>query len=145
MSFMKEFKEFAIKGNVMDMAVGVIIGAAFGKIVTSLVNNILMPPIGKLISGVDFNHLFINLSDTPVNTIAEATAKKVPIIAYGTFITSVIDFIIIAFVIFLLIRALNKLKKEEVPEEDRKCPYCKSVIDKEATRCPFCTSELEDK
>lgn len=143
MSFLNEFKEFALKGNVMDMAVGVIIGAAFGKIVTSLVNNIIMPPIGKIVGNIDFSNLFINLSDTPVSTLAEATKLKIPVIAYGAFLTQVIDFIIIAFVIFLLVSAINKLKKEEVPEEDRLCPYCKSVIAKDATRCPHCTSELK--
>ena len=140
--FLDEFKTFALKGNVMDMAVGVIIGGAFGKIVSSFVNDVVMPPIGKIIGGVDFSNLFINLSDKPAATLAEATAQKIPVIAYGRFITNVIDFIIIAFVIFCMVSVLNRFKKEELPPEERLCPFCKSVIDKEATRCPHCTSEL---
>lgn len=144
MSFFKEFRTFALKGNVMDMAVGVIIGAAFSKIVTSLVANIIMPPIGKIVGDIDFSNLFINLSDKPVTTLAEAAKLKVPVIAYGLFLTNIIDFLIIAFVIFILISQLNKLKKEEVLEAARLCPYCKSEIAKDATRCPHCTSQLKD-
>jgi len=140
--FFKEFKEFAFRGNVMDMAVGVIIGAAFGKIVSSLVSNVIMPPIGKIVGNIDFSNLFINLSDKPVNTLAEATAQKIPVIAYGLFLTNVIDFLIIAFVVFILVSQINKLKTKEIPQADRLCPYCKSVIHKDATRCPHCTSEL---
>jgi len=143
-SFFKEFRTFALKGNVMDMAVGVIIGAAFSKIVTSLVANIIMPPIGKIVGDIDFSNLFINLSDKPVTTLAEAAKLKVPVIAYGLFLTNIIDFLIIAFVIFILISQLNKLKKEEVLEAARLCPYCKSEIAKDATRCPHCTSQLKD-
>jgi len=142
MQFLKEFKTFALKGNVMDMAVGVIIGAAFGKIVASLVNNILMPPIGKIVGDVDFSNLFINLSDKPVANLAEAVKLKVPVIAYGLFLTNLLDFIIIAFVVFLLVSQINKFKKQEVPAVPRLCPYCKSEINKEATRCPHCTSQL---
>jgi large conductance mechanosensitive channel len=141
-NFLKEFKAFALRGNVVDMAVGVIIGGAFGKIVASFVSDIIMPPIGKIVGGVDFSNLFINLSDKKVSTLAEATAAKVPVIAYGKFLTSVIDFIIMAFVIFCMISILNKFKKEEVKEPERLCPYCKMPVDKEATRCPHCTSEL---
>ena len=144
MSFFKEFRTFALKGNVMDMAVGVIIGAAFSKIVTSLVTDIIMPPIGKIVGDIDFSNLFINLSDKPVTTLAEAAKLKVPVIAYGLFLTNIIDFLIIAFVIFILISQLNKLKKEEVLEAARLCPYCKSEIAKDATRCPHCTSQLKD-
>lgn len=144
-NFFKEFKEFAFRGNVMDMAVGVIIGAAFGKIVTSLVSNVIMPPIGKLVGDIDFSNLFINLSDKPVSTLAEATAQKVPVIAYGLFLTNVIDFLIIAFVIFILISQINRLKTKEIPVEDCLCPYCKSVIHKDATRCPHCTSDLTEE
>ncbi|NLU44440.1 MAG: large conductance mechanosensitive channel protein MscL [Acholeplasmataceae bacterium] len=128
----------------MDMAVGVIIGAAFSKIVSSLVTDIIMPPIGKIVGNIDFSNLFINLSDKPVATLAEATKMKVPVIAYGLFLTNIIYFLIIAFVIFILVIQLNKLKKEEVPEADRLCPYCKSEIAKDATRCPHCTSQLKD-
>ena len=144
MSFFKEFRTFALKGNVMDMAVGVIIGAAFSKIVTSLVTDIIMPPIGKIVGDIDFSNLFINLSDKPVTTLAEAAKLKVPVLAYGLFLTNIIDFLIIAFVIFILVSQLNKLKKEEVLEAARLCPYCKSEIAKDATRCPHCTSQLKD-
>lgn len=140
--FMKDFKDFAVKGNVIDMAVGVIIGGAFGKIVASLVNDVVMPPIGKLVGGVDFSNLFINLSNKNVATLAEATKQKIPVIAYGKFLTNVIDFIILAFVIFCFVSAIQKFKKEVPPEEIRLCPYCKSPIDKDATRCPHCTSQL---
>ena len=141
-NFMKDFRDFAVKGNVIDMAVGVIIGAAFGKIVASFVSDVVMPPIGKIVGGVDFNNLFINLGNKPVATLAEATKEKIPVIAYGKFITNVFDFIILAFVVFCCVSALQKMKKEVPPEEVRLCPYCKSPIDKEATRCPHCTSEL---
>ena len=141
--FLKEFKAFALRGNVVDMAVGVIIGGAFGKIVSSAVSDIIMPPIGMLIGGIDFSNLFINLSGKKADTLAEATAAKLPVIAYGKFITNVIDFVIMAFVIFCLISILNKFKKEEPPKEpDRLCPFCKMPIAKDATRCPHCTSEL---
>jgi large conductance mechanosensitive channel len=119
MGFIKEFKEFAMKGNVMDMAVGVIIGGAFGKIVSSLVDHIIMPLVGLATGGVNFNDLFVNLSDTPVTSLAEATEKGVAVFAYGAFIQSIIDFIIIAFCIFMMIKAMNKLnrKKEEPAPE----------------------------
>lgn len=141
-NFLKEFKAFALRGNVIDMAVGVIIGGSFGKLVSSFVGDIVMPPLGKIIGDVDFNNLFLNLSSTPVNTLAEATAKKVPVIAYGHFLTGVVDFIIIAFVIFCLISLMNKFKRQEVAEPDRLCPFCKGVLHKDATRCPHCTSQL---
>ena len=127
MSLLEDFKKFAMRGNVLDMAVGVIIGAAFGKIVTSLVNNIIMPPIGKIVGNIDFNNLFINLSDTPVSTLAEATKLKIPVSAYGAFLTQVIDFIIIAFAIFMMIKALNKLKK---PAEEAAAPAEPSAEEK---------------
>jgi large conductance mechanosensitive channel len=111
---LKEFKEFAMRGNVMDMAIGIIIGAAFGKIVTSLVNDIIMPPIGLLMGNVDFSNLFVSLGMTqPYNTIAEAEAAGAPIIKYGIFINTVLDFIIVAFAIFLVIRGLNKLRRKQ--------------------------------
>lgn len=113
MSMMKEFKEFAVKGNVVDMAVGVIIGGAFGKIVSSLVNDVIMPPIGKLMGGVNFSQLFINLSDTTYETLAEATKASAPVIKYGAFIQNVLDFIIVAFVIFLVVKGINAAKKKE--------------------------------
>lgn len=143
--FLTEFKAFALRGNVVDMAVGVIIGGAFGKIVSSAVNDIIMPPLGILIGGVDFTDLFINLSSKKVDTLAEAKAANLPVIAYGSFITNVIDFIIMAFVIFCLISVLNKFKKEEPKVEPTLCPFCKQPVDPEATRCPHCTSELPAK
>ena len=140
---MEEFKKFIMRGNVLDMAIGIIIGAAFGKIVTSFVNDILMPPLGLLLGKVDFSNLFINLSSTPAATLAEAKDAGLPVIAYGAFLNSVVDFLIVAFAIFMLIRQVNKLmpKKEEAPAPHL-CPFCKTEIPEEATRCPHCTSEL---
>lgn len=142
----KEFKEFAMRGNVMDMAVGVVIGAAFGKIVTSLVNDVIMPPIGMLVGGMDFSNLFINISGTPVATLAEANEAGLAVIAYGSFINTVINFLIQAWAIFMVIKCVNKLRKPavEAPKPaPRLCPYCFSEIDEKATRCPHCTSELK--
>ena len=115
MGFIKEFKEFAVKGNVMDMAVGVIIGGAFGKIVTSLVSDVLMPLIGKMTGGMSFTDLFVNLGDGEYKTLAEAQEAGAAVLAYGQFIQNIIDFIIIAFCIFLMIKGMNKLKKKEAP------------------------------
>jgi large conductance mechanosensitive channel len=111
----KEFKEFAMKGNVLDMAVGVIIGGAFGKIVGTFTDGIMMPPIGKLLGNIDFSNMFVNLSDTPVATLAEAKAKALPVMTTGALITHSIDFLIVAFVLFLVIKAFNKTKKAEAP------------------------------
>ena len=143
----KEFKEFTLRGNVIDLAIGVIIGAAFGKIVTSFVNDILMPPIGLLLGNVDFSNLFINLSGQPYGSLEEAQAAGAATINYGLFINTVLDFIIVAFVIFLLVRQVNRMRRErEAPPAEpttRKCPYCLSTVPLKATRCPHCTSELE--
>ena len=142
----KEFKEFALRGSVVDLAVGIVIGAAFGKIVTSFVGDILMPPIGLLLGKTDFSGLFINLSDKPVKTLAEAKAAGAATINYGLFINSVIDFIIIAFAIFLVVRTMNRLSRpKEAPAAEpttKECPYCLSVIPVGATRCPHCTAQL---
>lgn len=138
----KEFREFAIKGNVIDLAVGLIIGAAFNKIVTSLVNDVVMPPIGLLLGKVDFSNLFIALNGSGFATIAEAKAAGVLTINYGLFINVVIEFLIVAFVVFFLIRTINRMKREPEPTQ-KKCQFCKSDIDMEATRCPNCTSQLE--
>lgn len=143
MSLFKDFKDFALRGNVLDMAVGVIIGAAFSKIVSSLVSNILMPPLGLLMGGIDFSNLFINLGDLPVNTLAEAQAANVPVIAYGLFLNSVIDFLIVAFVIFMVLRQISRLFPKPAPKETRLCPYCREAIADDATRCPHCTAVLE--
>jgi large conductance mechanosensitive channel len=143
---LKEFREFALRGNVLDMAVGIIIGAAFGKIITSFVNDILMPPIGLLLGNVDFANLFINLSGQPYVSLEEAQAAGAATINYGLFINTVLDFIIVAFVVFLLVRQVNRMQREEEapPAEPttRECPYCLSTIPVKATRCPHCTSEL---
>lgn len=124
MSFMKEFKEFAIKGNVIDMAVGLTVGVAFKAVVTSLVNDILMPPIGKMLGNTDFKKLFINLSSETFADLAEATKAGAPVIRYGIFIQTIVDFLIVAFVIFIVIKGLNSLKKkeEEAPAEPAPTP-----------------------
>ena len=143
---LKEFKEFAMKGNVLDMAVGIIIGASFGKVVSSFVEDILMPPVGLLMGNVDFANLFINLSSKPVATLAEAKQLGVPIIRYGLFINMVLDFLIVAFVVFLLVKQINALKRQDTvappPPSTQECPFCASVIPLKARRCPHCTSEL---
>lgn len=141
----KEFREFAVKGNVIDLAVGIIIGAAFGKIITSFVNDIIMPPIGLLLGKVDFSSLYINLSGQEFATLADAVKAGAPVIKYGVFINSIIDFLIVAFVIFLVVKQINRLKKQEVAAEPTKkeCQFCRSEVALEATRCPFCTSELK--
>ena len=113
MSMMKEFKDFAVKGNAIDMAVGIIIGGAFGKIVSSLVNDVILPPIGKLLGGVDFKQLFINLGETSHATLAEAQEAGAPVLTYGNFLQNVFDFLIIAFVIFMMVRTINNAKKKE--------------------------------
>lgn len=136
MSMFKEFKEFAMRGNVVDMAVGIIIGAAFGKIVSSLVNDVIMPPIGLLLGNLDFSELAITLR-AKTETAGAITIK------YGLFINTVLDFVIVAFAIFMMIKQLNRFKKVEVTEETTKdCPMCFSTINIKATRCPNCTSEL---
>ncbi|NLT19762.1 MAG: large-conductance mechanosensitive channel protein MscL [Syntrophomonadaceae bacterium] len=141
---LKEFREFAIKGNMVDLAIGFIIGAAFSKIVTSLVNDIIMPPIGLLLGKVDFANLYINLSDKQFANMAEAVAADAPIIKYGVFINNILDFIIVALVLFIIIKNINRLKRnEEAAEPDTKdCPFCLSNIPVKATRCAHCTSEV---
>ena len=142
----KEFREFIMRGNMLDMAVGIIIGLAFGKIITSLVNDIIMPPIGLLLGNTDFTELYINLSDTTYASLAEAQEAGAATINYGLFLNTILDFLIVALVIFLVIRQVNRLqrKKEEAPPPATKpCPYCLSIIPIKATRCPECTSQLE--
>ncbi|AQW22562.1 large conductance mechanosensitive channel protein MscL [Clostridium perfringens] len=147
----KEFKEFAMKGNVIDLAIGVVIGGAFGKIVTSLVNDIIMPVVGSLVGKVDFSNLYINLSGQQFNSLQEAQAAGAATINYGLFLNNLINFLIIAFSIFIVIKQINKLKnftmkKEEVKVEatEKDCPYCCTKIGIKATRCPHCTSVLEE-
>ncbi|HOW92654.1 MAG TPA: large conductance mechanosensitive channel protein MscL [Anaerolineaceae bacterium] len=139
-----EFKKFMMRGNVMDLAIGVIIGGAFGKIVSSLVNDIIMPPLGLLLGKVDFTNLFASLTSTKYATLAEAQAAGAPTLNYGLFINNVVDFLIISLVIFLLIRAINRLskKQEEAAPQTRECPHCLSQIPLKASRCPACTSEV---
>lgn len=148
---LKEFKEFAMRGNVVDMAVGIIIGAAFGQIITSLVKDILMPPIGLLLGDVDFSNLFVVLKGGtvagPYASLADAQAAGAVTVNYGVFVNTIISFVIVAFAVFLLIRSINRLQREEEapPAEPttKECPYCLSTIPLKATRCPHCTSELE--
>jgi large conductance mechanosensitive channel len=143
----KEFKDFIMRGNVLDMAIGIIIGIAFGLVVNSVVNDLIMPPIGLLLGNVDFSNLFINLSGTPYSSLTEARDAGAAVIAYGAFINTVINFIIVAIVLFFIIRLFNKVRrKQEAPpaEPDTKeCPYCLSTVKIKATRCPNCTSELK--
>jgi len=146
----KEFKEFAVKGNVVDMAVGIVIGAAFGTIVKSFVADILMPPIGLLLGNVDFGNLFVVLKEGtqagPFLTIADAQAAGAVTLNYGMFFNTIISFIIIAFAVFMVIKSLNRLKREEEapPAEPttKECGFCFSTIPVKATRCPNCTSQL---
>ena len=142
---LKEFKEFAMKGNVLDMAIGVIIGGAFGKIVSSLVGDILMPPIGKLLGNLDFSSLFLALDGKVYASLDAAKAAGAPTVNYGVFINTVIDFVIVAFVIFLLVRQVNRLKKEApaAAPTTKECPYCMTQIPLKATRCSACTSEVK--
>jgi large conductance mechanosensitive channel len=144
--FLNEFKDFVMRGNVLDMAIGIIVGIAFGSIVNSLVNDVLMPPIGLLFGKVDFSNLFINLSGESYASLAEARNAGAAVIAYGSFINAVINFIIVAIVVFLVVQQVNRLRRlKEVPPEPSKrdCPYCLSSIPIKATRCPQCTSELK--
>lgn len=142
---LKDFKEFALRGNVVDLAVGVIIGGAFGKIVSSLVNDIIMPPIGLLLGKVDFSNLFITLNGGDYTTLAQAKEAGAITLNIGMFLNTVVDFLIIAFVIYLLIRQMNTLNKGEkapTPPTTKTCPFCISNVPAAATRCPACTSEL---
>jgi len=139
---LKEFKEFAMRGNVVDLAVGVIIGAAFGQIITSLVKDILMPPIGRLLGKVDFSDLFVNISGTSYPTLAAAKAAGAATINYGVFLNTVIDFVIVAFAVFLVVRQVNRWSKPATAPATKDCPYCFSAIPVPATRCPNCTSEI---
>ena len=149
MGMVKEFKEFAMRGNVVDMAVGIIIGGAFGKIITSMVNDIIMPPIGKLMGDVNFGDKFINLGSGGYKSLADAKAAGAAVIAYGSFVNVVIDFLIVAFCIFIIIKAMNTMKHrlEHAPvaaePTTKECPRCFSTIPIKATRCPHCTSDVK--
>jgi len=147
----KEFKEFALKGNVVDMAVGIIIGAAFGTIVNSLVADIIMPPIGLILGKVDFSSLFIVLKEGkvigPYESLATAKAAGAVTVNYGAFINTIVSFLIVAFAVFLLIRNINRLREEKeatpAAPTTKECPFCFSVIPLKATRCAHCTSEIK--
>jgi large conductance mechanosensitive channel len=144
---LKEFKEFAMRGNVIDMAVGIVIGAAFGRIVTSLVSDIIMPPIGLILGKVDFSSLFLNLSGRHFDSLADAKKAGAAVISYGSFMNTIIDFLIVAFVIFIIVRQINRLQKPKPapapPPTTKECQYCASSIPIKAVRCPHCTSELK--
>jgi large conductance mechanosensitive channel len=145
MSMIREFREFAARGNVIDLAVGVIIGASFGKIVTSLVEDIVMPPIGMLTGGLNFIDKFVTLNGSQYASLAQAKAAGAPVIAYGNFVNTVLQFLIVAFVVFLMVREINRLKTPAPapPTPDtRDCPFCLSRIPRKATRCPQCTSQV---
>jgi len=140
---LKEFRDFIARGNVIDLAVGVIIGGAFAKIVSSLVSDVLMPPLGLVLGKIDFSDLFINLGAKPVSTLAEAKAAGVPTVNYGLFIDNVIQFFILAFIVFFLVRGVNRLyRKPASAPSTRPCPYCAESIPLVARRCGHCTSEL---
>ena len=142
---LKEFKEFAMRGNVVDMAIGIIIGGAFGKIISSLVGDVMMPPIGKLMGNLDFSNLFFALNGQVYESLKAAKDAGAPTINYGLFINTVLDFVIVAFVIFMLVKQMNRLKKEApaAAPETKECPYCFSQIALKATRCVGCTSEIK--
>ena len=140
---LSEFKKFALRGNVIDLAIGVVIGAAFGKIVTSLVNDIIMPPLGLVIGNVDFSNLFISLSRQHYASLDEARKAGAATLNYGLFLNNVVDFLIIAFAIFLVMRQVNRLLVPPAVPTTKSCPYCVSTIPLQATRCPNCTSTLD--
>ena len=142
---LKEFKVFIMRGNVVDLAVGIIIGGAFGKIVSSFVNDILMPPLGLLLGKINFSDLFINLSDKKYPSVAAAKAAGAPTINYGLFINSMIDFLIVSFAIYVMIMQINRFKEKpaEASPTTKECPFCFSAIPLKAVRCPHCTSTLE--
>ena len=141
-----EFKEFVMRGNVMDMAIGVIIGGAFGTIVTSLIEDIIMPVISLATGGLDFNNWFVSLDGSKYATLEAAKEAGAATLNYGAFITTILNFIILAFVIFMIVKGINKLhKKEEAAPTTKKCPFCKSDIPIEATKCPHCTSDIPEE
>lgn len=137
---LKEFKEFIARGNVVDLAVAVVIGAAFGRIITSLVEGVIMPPIGLALGGVDFSNLFIDISGQNPSSFADAKSRGLPVIAYGTFLNDVITFVIIAFIVFLIVKAVNRLRA--APPNTKDCPLCLTAIPLDATRCSACCADL---
>lgn len=147
MKFIDEFKEFAMRGNVIDLAIGIIIGASFGKIVSSIVSDVLMPVIGLFVGGVDFSNLFITLSHGQYATLAEAKEAGASTLNYGLFLNALIDFAIVAFAIFLMVKQINKMKKEKpkADSNDKECQFCLSRIPVNAVKCVFCTADLKEK
>jgi len=146
MSMLSDFKQFAMRGNVVDLAVGFVLGTAFGKITTSLVNDVIMPPIGLVLGKVDFSSLYLNLSERQFATLAAAKTAGAPIIAYGTFINTIIDFLVVAFAMFLLVQQVNRIAPAPAAPPapaEKDCPYCLSKIPAAATKCSHCTSELK--
>lgn len=143
---LKDFREFVMRGNVMDLAIAVIIGGAFGKIVSSLVSDVIMPPVGLLLNGVDFSNLFISLNGQAYATLSDAQAAGAPTLNYGNFFGAVIDFLMVALVVFLMVRAVNRLSRRQPapapPPTTKDCPYCFTAIPIKASRCPSCTSQL---
>ena len=140
---LKEFKEFIARGNVVDLAVAVVIGAAFGRIITSLVEGVIMPPIGLMLGKVDFSNLFVDISGQRPESLADAQLRGLPVIAYGRFLNDVVTFLIIAFIVFLIVKAVNRLRAEPPPPPNTKdCPFCITAIPLAATRCAACTSEV---
>jgi len=140
---LKEFKEFAMRGSLLDLAIGIVLGTAFGRIITSFVNDILMPPIGLLLGGLDFASLFISLRGGPYPSIAAAKAARAPTINYGIFFNAIVDFGIVAFMIFLVVRQVNRMQRSpEAAPTSKPCPYCLSLVPLKAVRCPHCTSDL---
>lgn len=142
MGIVKEFKDFAVSGNAIDLAVGLVIGAAFGKIVTSLVEDIIMPPLGMLTGKVDFSNLFVALNGETYPSLKAAKDAGAPIIAYGMFANNIVNFLIVAFAVFLVVKQINRFRKE-APATTKPCTYCKTNIALDATRCPNCTSQLD--
>ena len=144
MQIVQEFKEFAVKGNALDLAVGVIIGAAFGKIVTSLVEDIIMPPLAAITGKIDFSNMFFALNGQSYETLKAAKDAGAPVLAYGSFLNNIVNFLLVAFAIFIMVKQINKLKRgEDAAPEGKECQFCKSNISLDATRCPQCTSQLE--
>ena len=139
---LSEFKTFILRGNVVDLAVGVIIGAAFGTIVTSFVNDVLMPPIGRFLGGVDFKDFFVSLSGQSFPTLAAAKAAGAPTLNYGVFLNAIINFLIVAFAVFLLVQQVNRLFPKPAPAPTKECSWCAAMIPEKAKRCPHCTSNL---
>ena len=141
---LKEFKEFAMRGSLLDLAIGIVLGAAFGRVISSFVSDILMPPIGLMLRGLDFSSLFVALRGGPYPSIAAAKAAGAPTINYGIFLNTVIDFVIVAFVLFLVVRQVNRMRSQPEPTDNTKpCPFCLSTIPLGAVRCAYCTSELK--